>query len=126
MFRHRPRSRLLWLAFAAILWGSLVPAWSGVFAAPSGNAWIEVCTSQGPRLIAADPDGTPAGHPMPSGMECAWCRMPQEPPDAAFLPAAPSTAEAPPHGMPTARLPWRARRDAPWSAPPSRAPPRLS
>lgn len=126
MFRIRHRSRLLWLAFAAMLWGSLLPAWSGVFAAPSGKAWIEVCTSQGTRLIAADADGKPAGHAMPSGMECAWCRMSQELPTVPCLPAAPSMAETLPVAVPATGLPWRPRPDAPWSAPPSRAPPRPS
>ncbi|MBF9266883.1 DUF2946 family protein, partial [Paracidovorax cattleyae] len=90
MPRHRPRSPFLWLAIVAILWGSLVPAWSSLLPAPSARTWIEVCTSQGPRLIAADTEGTAGGHTMPPGMECPCCRLPLELPAIACPPGAPA------------------------------------
>lgn len=126
MSRHRPRSPFLWLAIVAILWGSLMPAWSSMVAAPAGKTWIEVCTSQGPRLIPADAQGLPADHALPSGMDCPFCRLPQDVPAIACVPGTQAVAGTAPRGMPATCLPLPPRLVAAWSAPPSRAPPRLS
>ncbi|WP_026433462.1 DUF2946 domain-containing protein [Paracidovorax oryzae] len=126
MSRHRPRSPFLWLAIVAILWGSLMPAWSSVLAAPAGKTWIEVCTSQGPRLIAADTQGLPADHALPSGMDCPFCRLLQDVPAIACLPGTPVVAGTAARGMAATCLPLPPRLVAVWSAHPSRAPPSLS
>lgn len=52
----RTQQWLRWLALAATLLGALAPTVSQALAAQrGGGGLIEVCTSQGPRWISADP-----------------------------------------------------------------------
>ena len=61
---RRLRTRILWIAALAVLFGSVVPSLTTFLASSSGQAWIEVCTSTGTKLVAVDVDETPSPCPV--------------------------------------------------------------
>jgi hypothetical protein len=127
-----PRRRLtLWLAAVAITFAGLAPALSHALALASGSAnWIEVCTAQGSRWVAADADAQalpadPAGAVPGHFDHCPCCHaasVGMAPPPAHQVPALPAgLSDGPPERFFSAACTAFA-----WRCAPSRAPPTLS
>lgn len=76
---RRLRVRLLWLATLAILFGSLAPSLSAALASSPRQAWAEICTSTGVKLIAIDAGDSPEEHNSShTGVHCPYCRLQQD------------------------------------------------
>ncbi|WP_420714778.1 DUF2946 domain-containing protein [Roseateles sp. SL47] len=74
---HTPRTRILWLAMLAILWGVMAPSLTSGLARSTGTVWIEVCTSMGTQRIAVnDDDPSPSTENSRRAMsDCGYCRF---------------------------------------------------
>ncbi|MCH7343660.1 DUF2946 family protein [Pelomonas sp. CA6] len=122
------KTRLAWMASAALLLAALMPALSQLLAAATGAAdWTEVCTRGGARLVRLD-GATPATPDLPrdlgaTGLEhCPYCAIhhgaPGLPP-ATSAPALLQTLDFPP----PARFATQPRPLFAWAAAQPRAPP---
>lgn len=113
-----------------MLWLALVPTLSQALTSATGQArWVEVCTSQGMRLVAPDEAAAAAaGDPLPplsiesAVGHCSFCSLAS---GALGLP--PALEQAWPGGRADV-LPWPPSQAAavgtlPWSAAQARAPP---
>ncbi len=121
---HFLRRLLSWLALAAIVGFALTPTLARLLARPDAPQWMQICSAQGSRLVAAADQPQPAAPAQPKFEHCPFCAL-----HAALLPTAP-TAHA------FALTQWRSARyptlflDAPrslrwWSVAHPRGPPRL-
>ncbi|WP_159627756.1 DUF2946 family protein [Massilia puerhi] len=78
MNAQRNRSPVLWLAVLALLWGVLAPSLGSTLATHEGQAWTEVCTATGARLVALDPAGATQDQAIHPGMHCPACVTPYD------------------------------------------------
>jgi Protein of unknown function (DUF2946) len=91
-----------WLAALAMVVGALAPALAQALGSAAGANWIEVCTAQGSRWVAADSTAPlqDRGAAMPVD-DCAYCSSNAQPlgmapaPVAAVVPACGDGAPAP-------------------------------
>ena len=125
---RRLRTRILWMAILAVLFGSVAPSLTTFLPSSSGQAWIEVCTSTGTKLVAVDVDETQDDqkNSIHTGVHCPYCRLQQDLPAVAHAPgvlmlADGSVREVPEPPALTPPLPA-----AVWPAHHSRAPPQFS
>lgn len=115
-----------WIAVLAILLSALAPSLSQALAAGTGSNWVEVCTAQGSKWMAAGEAGT---EPAPASAHvldhCPYCSL--------HAPALglPPVASMPPlllqraHEVPRAYLAARRTLHA-WVSAQPRAPPLFS
>ena len=65
-----------WIAALAILLAAIAPSLSHALGTAETGSWFEICSSQGSKWIADDPDGSPlapaAGHVLE---HCPYCSM---------------------------------------------------
>jgi hypothetical protein len=65
-----------WIAVLAILLASLAPSLSHALASATGTNWIEVCTTQGSKWIAAGEDGSERAPASAHVLEhCPYCSL---------------------------------------------------
>ncbi len=75
-----------WIAALAILLASLAPSLSHAVASATGTNWIEVCTTQGSKWIAAGEDSSERAPASAHVLEhCPYCSL--HAPDLALPPA---------------------------------------
>jgi hypothetical protein len=115
-----------WLAALAILLASLAPSLSHALASAAGTDWIEVCTTQGSKWIAAADDGSERAPASVHVLEhCSYCSIHAP---ALGLPPANDSAQLPSrlaHEIPLAFLAAPRTLHA-WVSAQPRAPPRFS
>ena len=128
MVRLRLHSPILWIAILAVLWGVLAPSLSHFLVSSSGQAWIEVCTSTGTKLIAVDTDEAPDDQKnnIHTGVHCPYCRLQQDLPAVAHAPGVLVLADGTVRGVPAPPALTPPLPAAVWPAHHSRAPPRFS
>ena len=125
---RRLRTRILWIAALAVLFGSVAPSLTTFLALSSGQAWIEVCTSTGTKLVAVDVDETPDDqkNSIHTGVHCPYCRLQQDLPAVANAPGVLVLADGTVRGVPVPPALTPPLPAAVWPAHHSRAPPRFS
>jgi hypothetical protein len=123
---HFLRRLLSWLALAAILGFAAAPTLARLLARPDAQQWMQICSAQGSRLVAAADlaPQRPAAPAQPQLEHCPFCAL-----HAALLPTPQASHTlALPQARP-ARYP-QLFLDAPrslrwWSVAHPRGPPRL-
>lgn len=125
---RRLRTRILWIAALAVLFGSVAPSLTTFLVSSSGQAWIEVCTSTGTQLVAVDTGEAPDDqkNSIHTGVHCPYCRLQQDLPAIAHAPGVLVLADGSVRGVthrPALTPPIAATV---WPAHHSRAPPLFS
>lgn len=123
---RRIRSQVLWIAVLAILFGSLAPSLSTWVTKNAGEAWIEVCTATGTKLVQIDGDDTPVHDNQHASVHCPYCRLQQDLPAIAHAPGVRVLADGSVRGVPRPAALTLPLAMSVWRAPPSRAPPAIS
>ncbi|SFQ33017.1 DUF2946 domain-containing protein [Variovorax sp. 770b2] len=123
---RRIRSRVLWIAILAVLFGVLAPSLSTWVAETAGKAWTEVCTASGTKLVQVDGDDTPTHDGHNGSMHCPYCRLQQDLPAIAHAPGVRILADGSVRGVPRVAVWEPPLAVSVWPAPPSRAPPVFS
>lgn len=77
MHAFRVRVRLTgWIAVLAILLASLAPSLSHALASSTGSNWVEICTTQGSKWIAAGEDGSERAPASAHVLDhCPYCSL---------------------------------------------------
>lgn len=75
------KKRLAWLTLCTIVFGTFAPYLSKLLATSQGQTWIEVCSSQGSKLVALDL-GKKSSSDMPTTADnhCGYCLLQQNSP----------------------------------------------
>lgn len=123
MNAQRNRSLVLWFATLALLWGVLAPSLASTLATHQGQAWTEICTATGARLVALDPDGATQDQAIHTGMHCPACVTPYDLAVVAHPPGSLVLHDAPRERLLRRAWPALAPAAAIHSAHRSRAPP---
>lgn len=125
---RRLRTRILWMAALAVLFGSVAPTLTTFLASSSGQTWIEVCTSTGTKLVAVDTGEAPDDqeHKVHTGVHCPYCRLQQDMPAIAHAPGVLVLADGSVRGVPPPPAQTTPLVSAIWPAHHSRAPPAFS
>jgi hypothetical protein len=115
-----------WIAVLAILLSSLAPSLSHALASGAGSNWVEICTTQGSKWIAAGEDGTERAPASAHVLDhCPYCSL--HAPTLGLPPVA-SLVHLPlrlAHEVPRAFLPAPRTQHA-WVSAQPRAPPLFS
>jgi hypothetical protein len=119
--------RLLWLAFAAMIFAALAPTVSKLLSTAIGTTWIEVCSVEGVKRIAvASSDAETSQQAGHTDKHCGYCLLWQQTPFAATTTLEWDTSSAIPYRLSlrssTSLLVQRFTR----RAHPTRAPPSMS
>ena len=123
---QRLRHSILWLTAAVLLFGSVAPSLTTFVGKNSGITWVEVCTTEGTKLVALESDVDSEKHGMHTGVHCPYCRIQQDLPAIAHAPGVLVLADGSVRGVPVPAEPKQPLPAAVWPAHHSRAPPSFS
>lgn len=84
---HELHRRLAWLALCAVIFAAFAPFISKLLATSQGVTWIEICSTNGTKLVALDlgTKKTP-DTPMTADSHCGYCLLQQHSPFVPTLP----------------------------------------
>lgn len=123
---QRLRHRILWLTAAVLLFGSVAPSLTTFVGKHSGTTWVEVCTTEGTKLVALESGEDSEQHGIHTGVHCPYCRIQQDLPAIAHAPGVLVLADGSVRGVPRPPEPTQPLPAAVWPAHHSRAPPSFS